>query len=76
MTKYKYVLTFPDGKTVDSSDYDEIFDTYEDAYDAGQYATSCWDLGGEILNLNNPGDYDYDPDEYMEIEVDVEEIEV
>ncbi len=57
MTKYKVVMHYPDGE---DDEYDETFDSYEEAEDHGRYLSSCYDLGGEILNMSNPGDYPYD----------------
>lgn len=55
MTKYKIKYIFPGG--AENLD-DEIYDTYEEADDAANYGCSCYTLGGEILHLSNPGDYD------------------
>lgn len=55
---------------------DEIYDTEEDAEERGLYLCSCANLGAEILNMSNPGDYEYDEDEqygeYEIIEIDEE----
>lgn len=48
---------------------DELYDTYEEAEEAARYGMSCYHLGGEILELNNPGDYPYDPDDEPEYEI-------
>ncbi len=71
MTKYKYVLTFEDGEKLDSEkeykdlDMDKaIFDSYEEAEEAGLYEQSCARDGAEILNMSNPGDYEYDEETY------------
>ena len=61
MSKYKVVF---DGDTLD-----EIFDSFEEAEDAALYELSCWHAGGEVLELSNPGDYDYDPDDEPEFEI-------
>lgn len=73
MTKYQVKYIYPDG--TEELD-DEIYGTYEEADDAGSYGCSCYMLGGEILHLSNPGDYD-DPQEsdrptYEAIEVERE----
>ena len=39
---------------------DEVFDTEEDAEEYALYLCSCSREGAEILNMSNPGDYDYD----------------
>lgn len=54
MAKYKVKMIYPDGT---SEIEDDEFDNEEDAQDYGCYLVSCYDLGGEILNMSNPGDY-------------------
>ncbi len=81
MTKYKYILTFEDGEKIDSEkeykdlDMDNaIFDTYEEAEEAGLYASSCVRDGAEILNMSNPGDYEYDEETYKPPKLKVVEV--
>lgn len=65
MAKYKIVF--------DDEEQDEIFDTIDEAIEYAQDLVSDYHLGGEILEMSNPGDYPYDPDdepEYYIIEVD------
>ena len=65
MSKYKVIF--------ENDERDEVFDTYEEADEYALYLTSCYHTGGEILEMSNPGDYPYDPDdepEYEIIEVD------
>lgn len=57
----------------DCSYDDAIFDTEEDAENAGLEACSTSRLGTEILHMHNPGDYSYDGDGY---EVDYEVVEI
>lgn len=71
MVKFQVKYIFSDG--TEELD-DEIYDTYEEADDAGNYGCSCYMLGGEILNLSNPGDYD-DPQESDRPTYEVIEIE-
>lgn len=61
MTKYK--IRF------EGEELDDVYDTYEAAYDAALYEVSCYHLGGEILEMSNPGDYPYDPNEEPEFEI-------
>ena len=70
MPKYKILMQYSDGT---NEEQDEVFDTEEDAEEYANYLVSCSQVGAEILNLSNPGDYpldDYeDPDfEIIEIE--------
>lgn len=66
MVKYRYILTFSDGRKFDSleeyAEYSDegIFNTYNAAEEAALYAIGCLRQGAEILNMSNPGDYDYD----------------
>ncbi|MBR0414657.1 MAG: hypothetical protein IJI67_06275 [Clostridia bacterium] len=54
---------------------DEEFSSYEAADEYGLYMQSCEREGAEILNLSNPGDYDYDEDEFEPQDYEVIEIE-
>lgn len=66
MIKYKIIF--------EGEEDDEIFDTYEEAESMALYYVGCYHLGGEILEMSNPGDYPYD--EIDEPEFDIIEIEV
>ena len=63
MAKYKIIF--------DGEEQDEVFDTEEEANDYALYLCSCAQTGAEIINLSNPGDYDYDEDsfEYPDYEI-------
>lgn len=69
MTQYKVEIIYPDGEREIE---DETFDSREEAEDYGQYMYSCCSLGGEILNMSNPGDYPESDDDadYEIIEID------
>ena len=54
MNKYKIIFN--------NEEQDEIFGTQEEATEYALYLCSCAREGAEILNLSNPGDYDYDED--------------
>ncbi len=80
MTKYKYVLTFENGETIDSyeehgdDDFEGTFSSYDAAVDAALYAISCCHTGAEILNMKGDEDEEYDESEditYEIIEIDV-----
>lgn len=81
MVKYKYILTFSDGRKFDSleeySEYSDegIFNTYNTAEEADLYAIGCMRQGAEILNMSNPGDYDYDEKNFESPEYEIVEIE-
>ncbi len=49
---------------------DEIFNTEEYAL----YMCSCSREGAEILHMSNPGDYDYDEDDYEDPDYEIVEI--
>lgn len=70
MAQYKVVMLYSDGT---QEELDEIFDTEEEADEAGMQACSDYREGCEIMNLSNPGDYPlYDDDDvdYEIIEID------
>ena len=76
--KYKYILTFSDGRKFDSlEEYSDegIFNTYNAAEEAALYAIGCMRQGVEILNMSNPGDYDYDEENFESPEYEIVEIE-
>ena len=78
MVKYKYILTFSDGRKFDSlEEYSDegIFNTYNAAEEAALYAIGCMRQGVEILNMSNPGDYDYDEENFESPEYEIDEIE-
>lgn len=47
-------MRYPDGTTEED---DEVFELETEADEHGQYMVSCYEQGGEILHLSNPGDY-------------------
>ena len=65
--KYKIMM---DGEILD-----DIFDTEEEAEEHASYLNSCGRLGAEILHMSNPGDYDYDEDEYEDSDYEIIEVE-
>lgn len=67
MAKYKILF--------DGEEEDEIFATELDAEEHAQYLCSCCREGAEILHLSNPGDYDYDEEEYQTPDYEIIEIE-
>ena len=67
MAEYKIVF--------DGEEEDEVFDTYEDADEYGLYLQSCCREGAEILNLSNPGDYEYDEEDFEAPDYEVIEID-
>ena len=60
-TKYKILI---DGEEDDEGNE---FDTESDDY--ALQLESNWHAGGEVLEMSNPGDYPYDPDDCPNIEV-------
>lgn len=81
MAKYKYILIFPDGRTFDSmeeygdDDFEGTFSSYEEAEEAALYSKGCDRQGAEIMNMSNPGDYEYDEEEYEEPRYKIVQIE-
>ena len=56
------------GKEIEVND---IFDTYEDAEEQALYYCSCTQLGAETLHMSNPGDYDYDEENWEDPEYEI-----
>lgn len=54
---------------------DEVFDTEEEAEEYALYLCSCTREGAEILHMSNPGDYDYDEDDFDEPEYQIIEVD-
>lgn len=61
MAKYKLIF--------DGEELDEVFDSYEEAEEQVMIELSNWHAGGEVLELSNPGDYPYDPDDEPDYEI-------
>lgn len=61
MAKYKIIFN--------GDEQDEVFDTYEGARECALYLVSCYHEGGETLEMSNPGDYPYDPEDEPEYEI-------
>jgi len=67
MTKYKVVFN--------DEEQDEVFNTEEEAEEYALYLCSCTRQGAEILHRSNPGDYDYDEDDYEDPDYEIIEID-
>lgn len=67
MSKYKIVF--------DGEEEDEVFDTEEEAEEYASYLCSCAREGAEILNMSNPGDYDYDEDSFEDPDYEIIEVD-
>ena len=67
MTKYKVIF--------DGEEDDELFDTEEEAEEHALYLQSCEQQGAEIMHMSNPGDYDYDEDEWESSNYEIVEVE-
>ena len=64
--KYKIIMIYPGEERVEE---DELYDSYEEAESVTLDNCSAFHVGGEILELSNPGDYPYDPDEEANYEI-------
>jgi hypothetical protein len=69
--KYTAIIHFPD----EDLELEEEYDTEEEAEEAAQYAISCCETGAETLHMSNPGDYEYDEDDFDDVEYEIVEIE-
>lgn len=67
MSKYKIIF--------DGEEEDDIFDTEEAAEEYADYLVSCTREGAEILHMSNPGDYDYDEDDFEDPEYEIIEVD-
>ena len=54
---------------------DEIFSSEAAADEYARYLQSCCETGAEILHMSNPGDYEYDEDEFEPPEYEIVEEE-
>ena len=66
MSEYKVIF--------DGEEQDEVFSTKEDAEEHALYLCSCSELGAEELHMLNPGDYDYDEDDFEDPDYEIIEI--
>lgn len=57
--KYKVLMHYPDGN---DEEVEALFDSEDEALEGAEDASTCYDLGAEILNMSNPGDYPLDED--------------
>ncbi len=56
---YQVNMIYPSGE---EELLDEVFENEKEAYEWGLENMSAYDLGGEILEMSNLGDYPYDED--------------
>lgn len=54
---------------------DTEFDSYEAADEYALYLCSCAELGAETLHMSNPGDYDYDKDDWEDPDYEIVEVD-
>lgn len=67
MPKYKIIF--------EDEEQDEVFSSESAAEEYALYLCSCSQEGAEILNMSNPGDYDYDEDEWEDPDYEIIEID-
>ena len=67
MSKFKVIF--------DGEEQDEVFGTEADAEEHALYLCSCTREGAEILHMSNPGDYDYDEDEFEDSDYEIVEVD-
>lgn len=74
--KVKTIFNGEEDMLMEDDSYDDaIFDSEEEAEEAGLQFCSNSREGAEILNLSNPGDYDYDEDEFEAPDYEIIEID-
>lgn len=67
MTKFKILF--------DGEYEDDVFDTEEAAVNYALYLRSCSRQGAEDLHMSNPGDYDFDEDNFEYPDYEIVEID-
>ena len=75
MSKYMVIYHYADGTDEEDDNYGAYWDSEEDAKEAGLYGLSCYKLGGEILEMSNPGDYPFDESDYIYNDFEVVEVD-
>jgi len=63
---FKVKLIFSDS---DTEELEGVFDTEADAEEYALESISEYHMGGEILNMSNPGDYPLDEEDDVDFEV-------
>jgi len=48
---------------------DDVFNSYGEAEDYARDLVGAWHEGSETLELSNPGEYSYDPDDSPDYEI-------
>ena len=74
MAKYKIIYHWSNGNDSEDDNDGEYYATEKDAEDAADYGLSCAKLGGQILEMSNPGDYPYDESEYDDNTYEIVEV--
>lgn len=67
MNKYKIIF--------DNEEQDEVFDSEEEAEDYVLYLISCTKQGAEIMNMSNPGDYEFNEENWEDPTYEIIEFE-
>lgn len=71
MSKYKVTIHFPD----EDLELEDLYDTEDEAIEAAQQAISDCETGAETLNWSNPGDYEYNEEDFDDVEYDIDEVD-
>lgn len=72
MAQFIYKITLGNGEVYRSDEeFDEVFDSEEEADDAALQALGEMDTGAEVLHLSNPGDYPYRESDYTNATIEV-----
>ena len=66
MTKYQVKFIYSNGE---EETEENIYETEDEAREAGDYGCSCYHEGGEILHMHNPGDYPLNEDDDIDYEI-------
>ena len=79
MSKFKVKMLFSDGDEemimADGSYDDAVYDSEEEAESAALEYCSNYRDGAEVLHLSNPGDYEYDEDNWESPDYEIIDLE-
>ena len=74
--KYGWVIHYDDGDMDYEENDQEPFETYDEAYEAAEYANGCRSFGADMMHLHDPWDNPEIGDDIGDGEIEVFEVEV
>jgi hypothetical protein len=76
MKMFKVIFHFTDGSTDEDDNYGSYYSSEEEARDQAEYGIDCRESGAHDLEMSNPGDYPFDPDDFGNDTYEIVEVEV